>query len=142
MTRTLLGILTTGLVVLAGCNQTTTTAPGTNPNKPGEARQLTVTSPGEQGVARNGTEKFTIRIDRDNFDGVIEVEIKNLPAGVSVVTPQMTIPAGKDSLEVTIKAAPDAAVVNDHKVQIVARAKDQKDLKEAVVQFDLDVTAQ
>lgn len=141
MTRTLFAALAAA-IALTGCNRTTVTAPSNDPNRPGEKRELSVTSPGEQDVTRNGTEKFTVRISRDNFAGPVEVEVRNLPAGVSVVTPDLTIPPGKDSLDVTVKASPDAAVVNDHKVQIVARAKDQKDMKEAVVQFDMDVAAQ
>jgi hypothetical protein len=143
MTRYLLGIVAIAAVTLVGCERDTATAPSTDPNRPGETRELTITSPGEQDVNRNGTEKFTIRIDRDNFAGPIEIEIKNLPAGVERVTPtELMIPADQDSMEVTVKANPDAALVNDHKVQIIAWAKDQKDLKEATVYFDMDVRAQ
>ena len=69
------------------------------------------------------------------------MEIRNLPAGVSVVTPDMTIPAGKDSMEVTVKAEKDAKVVDNHKVQIAVKPREQKDIPEAVVQFDMDVKA-
>ena len=140
--RSMLATLALGALILTGCNMSSTTAPATNPAKPEQTRELTVTSPGEQDVARNGTEKFSVRIDRDNFAGPVAVEIKNLPDGVSVVTPELTIPAGKDSVDVTVKASPEAKVVKDHKVQIVVRAKDQKDMKEATVQFDMDVTAE
>lgn len=140
-TRALGALLAAGALALAGCNRTTTTAPANDPAKPEQTRRLSVTSPGEQDVARNGTEKFTVRVDRDNFAGPLQVEIRNLPAGVSVVTPDLTIPAGQDSLEVSVKAVPDAKVVTDHKVQIAVKAKDQKDVPEAVVQFDMDVKA-
>lgn len=140
--RAIGAVLAAGALALFGCNRTTTQAPGTNPAKPEQTRRLSVTSPGEQDVARNGTEKFTVRVDRDNFAGPLKVEIRSLPAGVSVVTPDMTIPAWKDSTEVTVKAEKDAAIVNDHKVQIAVKPKDQTDIPEAVVQFDMDVTAQ
>ncbi|HEY1186736.1 MAG TPA: hypothetical protein VGE74_03715 [Gemmata sp.] len=130
------------LLVSTGCDKSSSTAPATNPTEPGETRELTVISPGDQNVARNGTDKFSVRIDRDNFAGPVEVEIKNLPAGVSVVTPELTIPTGKDSVDVTVKASPNAKLVNDHKVQIAVRAKDQKNMKEATIQFDLDVKAE
>jgi hypothetical protein len=140
MTRRTLALLGAAML-LVGCNKTTSEAPATNPAKPGETRRLAVTSPGEQDVTRNETETITVRVDRDNFAGPLSVEFRNLPKGVSVVTPDMTIPAGRDSLEVAVKADKDAAVVDDHKVQIAVKAKDQKDLPEAVVQFDMDVEA-
>jgi hypothetical protein len=40
---------------------------------------------------------------------------------------------------VTVKAAPNAASVEDHVVTVLARAKDQKDLPEATTTFKLDV---
>ena len=142
MTRMLLGILAVGTLTLVGCTQASTTAPSTNPNKPGDTRELTLSAPKEQGVTRNSTEKLTLRVDRDNFDGAVKIDIQDLPAGVSVVNPEMTIPAGKDSIEVTIKAAPDAKVVEDHKVKVVAKPEGQSDMKEAVVFINLDVNAE
>lgn|GEM_PF-3531887 len=139
MIRVLPCILTVGLLALVGCKQTTTTAPSTNPSKPEQARKLTITSPGEQKVVVNGTDKFTVRVTRDHFTGPVTIEVKNLPPGVSVVTPDMTIPADKDTLEVTVKANPDAKVGDNQSVQLVAHAKDQKDLPESAINFNMDV---
>lgn len=141
MIRVLPCILTAGVLALVGCQKTTTTAPSTNPSKPEQARKLTITSPGDQKVVVNGTDKFTVRITRDHFSGPVAIEVKHLPPGVSVVTPDMTIPADKDSVEVTVKANPDAKVMDNQSVQLVAHAKEQKDLPDSSINFNMDVKA-
>jgi len=129
---------------LAGCGkEATSTAPakpGTQApgEKPGEIRKLTVKAPGTQNVTRDMTTEFSVSVDRDNFAGPIDIELRDLPKGVSIVTKEMTIPAGKDSLTVTVKAAPDAPVVENHVVKVAAKAKD---MPEAVTDFKLDVKA-
>lgn len=139
MTRPILCGAVLGALALAGCTKATTTAPGTNPDKPSSTRKLTVTSPGDQSVTVNNTDKFTVHISRDHFDGPVEVQVKALPPGVTVVTPNMTIPAGQSSLEVTIKADDKAQPVEKHPAQVVARAKDQPDLQETSVGFGVTV---
>ena len=130
-----------GLTVLTavGCEKGTSTAPSTDPSRPRAERRLTVTSPGEQNVTQDKTDEMTISINRDNFTGPVEIELKNLPTGVEVVTKDMTIPTDKGSAVATVKAAPNAAPVKDHVVTVLARAKDQKDLPEATTTFKLDV---
>ncbi len=138
------------IIALAGCdNEGTATAPATTgnpaPATPGtpapaaqERRKLTVTAPGEQNVTRDIATEFTVSVNRDNFAGPIGIELRSLPVGVSVITKEMTIPAGKDSLTVSIKATPDAPVVDDHLVKVAAKATD---MPEAVTDFKLDVRA-
>jgi hypothetical protein len=138
MTRLILCGALVGALALTGCHQNSSTAPSTNPAKPGEARKLTVTSPGDQTVTVNNTDKFTVRIDRDHFTGPVNVQLQDLPAGVSVVNTDMTIPDGKDSLEVTIKADASAKPVDKHHVKLMARAKD---VPETSVMFDVSVKA-
>lgn len=130
-----------GLLVVAaiGCQQGTSTDPSTDPSRPRSERRLTVTSPGIQTVTTDRTDEMTIAINRDNFTGPVDIEVRNLPSGVDLVTKDMTIPADKGSLTVTIKAAPTAQPVNDHTVTVAAKAKDQKDLPEATTTFKLDV---
>ena len=82
---------------------------------------------------------MTVSIDRDGFSGPVAVELKNLPKGVTVETKELTLPADKNSLTVTIKAAPDAPAVVDHVVQLMAKAKEQSDLPEATTDFKLTV---
>jgi hypothetical protein len=141
MTRSILCGLVAGALALTGCNKNSTTAPGTNPDKPSSTKKLTVTSPGDQSVVVNNTDKFTVRISRDHFDGPVDVHVKDLPPGVSVVTPDLTIPAGQTSLEVTIKADDKAKPVEKHHSQVAVRAKDQADMQETSVVFDVTVKA-
>lgn len=125
-------------VALAGCGKE---ASSTAPPKPGQdsARKLTLKVPTEEAVTQNGTDEFDISVDRDNFAGDIEVTISDLPAGVTKVTDQMTIPAGKDSLTVSVKADATAKPVEDHLVKVTAKAKGQTDLKEVSQTFKMDV---
>jgi hypothetical protein len=141
MTRLILCGALFGALALTGCHQNSTTAPSTNPNKPGETRDLKITKPGDQTVTVNNTDKFTVRITRDHFTGPVDVKIEDLPAGVSVVNTDMTIPADKDSLEVTIKADANAKPVDKHHTKAVVRAKDQPDMKETSAVFDVTVKA-
>jgi ABC-type Fe3+-hydroxamate transport system substrate-binding protein len=135
-----LSCLVIGAALLAaGCQQGSSTAPSTNPNRPGDTRKLTVTSPGDQTVTQDRTDEMTISINRDNFSGPVAIELRNLPAGVELVTKDLTIPADKSSITVTIRANPTAAPADDHVVTVVAKAKEQADLPEATTTFKLDV---
>lgn len=137
MTRSLIAAVGAGLVALSGCNQGTSTAPPTAPGQPaGAARKLTVRALYEHKAHRDGTDELTVGVDRDNFTGPITIELRDLPAGVSLATTDMSIPAGKDSLTVTVKATPDAPLVDDHVVRVAAKAAD---MPEASTTFKLDV---
>jgi hypothetical protein len=136
MFASIVGLCFVGLV---GCDKGATTGPSTDPNRPNAERKLTVTSPGSQTVTQDKTDEFTISINRDRFEGPVEIKIDNLPEKVELVTKEMTIPADKSSLAVTVKAAPDAPPVEDREVKVTAKAKDQKDMGEAVVGFKMNV---
>jgi ABC-type glycerol-3-phosphate transport system substrate-binding protein len=141
MKRLIYSILGVAVVGLAGCQQGSSTASSTNPSAPGAKRVLKVTSPGEQTITQDQTDDFTISINRDNFTGPVDIKLENLPGKVKQVTTDMTIPDGKDSLTVTIKAEPDAGVVEDHVVTVTATAKNQTDMQPAKTDFKLDVKA-
>ncbi|MBA4066127.1 MAG: hypothetical protein C0501_20900 [Isosphaera sp.] len=126
-------------LLAGGCKEASTSAPSKDPAKPNSPRKLTVKSPGDQTVTQDRTDEMTVGLDRDNFSGPVAVELKNLPKGVTVETKDLTAAADKNSLTVTIKAAPDAPPVVDHVVQVTARAKDQADLPEATTDFKLTV---
>jgi len=145
--NTLAGI---AMLVVVGCQQGTSTAPSTAPkntasneasNKNNPPRELTVTSPGSQTVQQDRTDEMTVSVKRAHFESPVKIEVRNLPAGVSVDTKELTIPAGKTSLALTIKAAPDAKPVEKQTVTIAATAVDEKDMPEAKVNFDLKVKA-
>lgn len=131
------------VVALAGCGKEgTSTAPPKPESQPSgnanERRKLVVKAPGEQNVTRGQTTEFSVSIDRENFAGAVDIELRNLPSGVSMVTKDRTIPAGQDSLKFTIKAEADATVAEDHKVTVAAKAQD---MPEAITDFKLDVKA-
>lgn len=130
-----------GFVFVVGCDtkKAESTAPSKNPEKPGVARKLTVKSPGSQTVTQDKTDELTVSIDRDNFSAPVTIELKNLPKGVTVETKDLTLPADKNSLTVTVKAAPDAPAIVDHPVTVTAKAKDQTDLPDATTDFKLTV---
>ena len=141
MNRLLLSTIGLSLLAFTGCNTGTATAPSTNPQRPEARRELNVTSPGSQVVTQDQTDKMTVSITRNNFDGPVSVELRDLPKGIAVTTQELTIPAGKDSVEVTVKAAADAPPVEDHAVTVSAKAREQKDMKDAVVTFKLTIKA-
>jgi hypothetical protein len=135
-------ILSIGVLTLVGCGKeststappkTDTQAPG---EKPGPTRKLTVKAPGNQSVVMDQTTEFTVSVDRDHFAGDIGIELRDLPKGVTLETKETTIPAGKDSVKLTVKAAPDAPAVEHHVVKVAAKAKE---MPEAVSDFKLDV---
>jgi hypothetical protein len=129
------------LLAAVGCKEATVSAPSKNPDRPNAARKLTVKSPGNQTVTQDQTDDMTVSVDRDNFSGPVTIDVRNLPQGVSLVTKDLTLPADKNSVTVTVKANPDAPPVVDHVVQVAAKAKDQSDLPETVTDFKLTVKA-
>lgn len=134
-------ILSFGFLALTavGCGTGTATAPSKDPNKPNAERKLKVTVPNSESVTQDRTEEVSISISRDHFTGPVAIEFRSLPAGVSVTTQDMVIPADKSDLKVTLKATATAQPAKDHAVMVAARAKDEKDLPEATANFKLDV---
>jgi hypothetical protein len=129
-----------GLLASVGCGKTvTSSAPSKDPAKPNAARKLSVKGPTGQSVTQDRADEMTISVDRDGFSGPVAIELKNLPRGVTVETKDLTLPADKNSLKVTVKAAPDAPAVVDHVVQVVAKAKEEADLPEVASDFKLTV---
>src|SRR5690349_387352 len=94
------------ILVLVGCQQGTSTAPSTNPDKPSAERRLTVVVKGDQTVTQDKTDEILVTVDRHNANGPVDVEFQKLPSGVELVTKDMTIPADKSTLTATIKASP------------------------------------
>ncbi|HEY1187469.1 MAG TPA: hypothetical protein VGE74_07410 [Gemmata sp.] len=129
-----------GLLVAVGCGKTaSSTAPSKDPAKPNTPRKFSVKAPASQTVTQDRADEMTVSVDRDGFSAPVNIELKNLPKGVTVETKELTIPADKDSLKVTIKAAPDAPAVVDHVVQVVGKAKGEADMPEVASDFKLTV---
>lgn len=129
-----------GLLAVAGCGKTeTSTAPSKNPAKPNTPRKLSVKGPSNQSVTQDRTDEMSVSVERSGFSGPVTIELRNLPKGVTVETKDLTLPADKNSLTVTIKAAPDAPAVVDHVVQVAAKAKEEADMPEVASDFKLTV---
>jgi hypothetical protein len=135
---TALGLM---ILMVVGCHQGTSTAPSTDPNRPGAERRLAVTIASHQTVVQDRTDEILVTAVRQNASGPVDVELRSLPSGVEVVTKDMTIPADKATVTVTIMASPTATPVEGHVVTVAAKARDQKDLPEATATFKLDVKA-
>jgi hypothetical protein len=129
-----------GLVILTiGCEQGNSTAPSTDPTRPGAVRRLTVVVAGHQTIRQDKTEEMAVTIVRENIKGVVDIEFRNLPPGVEVATKEMFIAVDKSTMTVTLRAVPNAPPVEDHVVTVAARARDEKDLPEVTTTFKLSV---
>ena len=141
MKRVYLAVVGSVVLALAGCGGekgSSTAPPKAGTDTGGKPRTLTVKAPGDQSVVQDKTTEFKVSVTRDKFDGPVTVAVTDLPKGVSLVTTDMTVPAGKDSLAVTVKAAADAPAVKDHVVKVAAKTEGMPD---AEATFKLDVKA-
>lgn len=122
MKRLIVAVLAFGLIGAVGCEQKSTTAP--NPANPNAPRKITLTVKDSQTITQDKTDEVNVGVNRTEFNGPVEIEVKDLPKGVTLETKDLTIPEGKNSLTLTLKAAPDAPPVTDHVFHISARAKE------------------
>jgi hypothetical protein len=87
--------------------------------------QLGLTEPANQWLRRGQSNNVAIQINRDNFDGPVDVNFSNLPAGVSVGNPG-PIPAGDFVRNYTLTVGADAPLVKQHPVTVTASARDMR----------------
>ena len=85
-----------------------------------ETKSVTVKTPDEVTVKQGDSAKIKVSITREKFDDDVKVKFKDLPEGVSVMESDMTIAKADKNGEFTLKAAPDAKTVDDHKVTVTA----------------------
>ena len=108
MIRFASAILAVSALAFAGCGNTGTS--NTKPNddtkktKPADAKELDVTVPKKVTVDAAKTEKFTVKINRDNFKKDVMLSLEGLPEGVKSMPAELKIPVGQDSIEVTLDA--------------------------------------
>jgi len=88
--------------------------------KGAETKSVTVKAPEEVTVKQGDSAKIKVSITREKFDDDVKVKFKDLPQGVSVMESDMTIAKADKNGEFTLKAAPDAKTVDDHKVTVTA----------------------
>jgi hypothetical protein len=120
MTRTK---MTSAFVLLAAAAFVPSCGKSTTEDASG--RKLTLVAPADQNVKQASTEKVAIAIVRRGFDGPVEIDVDDLPSGVSMLGgTHAMIPAGSLTTDLTLLAEPNAKPVRDHKVQVNAKGPD------------------
>jgi hypothetical protein len=84
------------------------------------AKKLTLKGPADTSVKQGETATINVDITRDKFNDPVELKFTGLPEGVSIMENDLTISKDATSAKLTLKAAADAKVVDDHKVAVTA----------------------
>lgn len=115
-----LALVMVGLGIVGGCGEVSTTVTGTS------NRKLTMVAPADQSVRQGDANKVALVIVRQNFEDAVEIEIADLPSGVTVAGGnKLTIPSGMLKVDtMTLVADKDASVVTDHLVSVTASGPD------------------
>lgn len=87
--------------------------------------KLELTAPADQTIERGKTNPIAIMVDRHGFEGPVDIAFSGLPQGVTVPA-SGGIPAGDSSRDFVLTAAPEAALVQDHVVTVVASSRDMR----------------
>jgi hypothetical protein len=116
------GAMAIGFMCPIGCEQKTTTS--SNPNNPNSPRSITIDTKSSQTITQDKTDEIDVLITRKEFNGPVDLEVKDLPKGVTLETKDLTIGGDKNKLTLTLKAAPDATPVVDHTFHIVTKSKE------------------
>jgi hypothetical protein len=113
MKRTVLApvLVVATLFALGGCNKESA-ASGRS------GTRLALDKPANQTIKQGDSNNVNVSVDRTGFGDAVKVSFSNLPAGVRVTGD--AIPAGKDSLDFVLVAAPDAAIVDKQIVTVKA----------------------
>ncbi|MGE3809387.1 MAG: hypothetical protein AB7K24_32385 [Gemmataceae bacterium] len=122
-----LGLLS---VALIGCSKESAQVEGKG------GKKLELTGPSKTDVTQGETAKITIKVDRKEFKGPVDLEVSQLPEGITVLENEKRIVEGKDSVELTLKATPEAPPVAGHKAQVAAKAGE---MKVGPIAFEIDV---
>lgn len=129
--RRLLHILPVLCIVSAlvvSCDSSSVSGPGST--------KLKLIQPKDQTLQRGKTNDVAVSIARDDFTGPVAIEVTQLPAGVKVTNSKTEVPSTDKSTTLTLHAQPDAALVTNHRVIVIARAGDM----EVAEGFKLTVT--
>jgi hypothetical protein len=79
-------------------------------------RSLTLMKPLPVTLERGGTSEATLRITRTNVKGAVEVEVENLPNGVTVAGEEQQTEG--DDITVILEASEDADLVSNHMAKV------------------------
>jgi uncharacterized membrane protein len=103
------------LVCATGCPR------GEKKSAEGEGgKKLSVTAPKDTSVKPGESATINVAITRDKFNDPVALKFAGLPEGVSIMENDLTISKDATSAKLTLKAADDAKVVDDHKVAVTA----------------------
>jgi hypothetical protein len=84
------------------------------------AKQLTVKGPANTSIKQGDTTAISVDITRDKFNDPVSLKFAGLPEGVSIMEKDLIISKDMTSTKLTLKAAADALITDDHKVTITA----------------------
>ena len=84
------------------------------------AKKMTLKATSDTSVKQGETATINVDITRDKFNDPVELKFSGLPDGVSIMENDRTISKDATSAKLTLKATPDAKLVEDHKVTVTA----------------------
>ena len=99
---------------LGGCAETTV--------RGSEGTELSLAQPSDETVMQGESGDVLVRIDRDDFEGPVEIEVADLPEGVNATDGDTVIQSDEESVVVRLHADPDAVLVDNHEAMVRARA--------------------
>lgn len=101
---------------VAGCEKTSVEGPGN--------KKLTLTKPSNQTIKQGDTDSIKLNISREKFRDAVSVHFDNLPAGVEIQDKDKKIGAEDSSATFTLKAAPDAKLVENQEARVTVEGPD------------------
>jgi hypothetical protein len=101
---------------VAGCERVTVEGPGN--------KKLTLTKPSDQTIKQGETDSIKVNISREKFRDAVAVRFDSLPAGVEIQDKDKKIGAEDSSATFTIKAAPDAKLVENQEAKVTVEGPD------------------
>jgi hypothetical protein len=104
------------MVVAVGCEKTTVEGPGN--------KKLTLTKPSDQSIKQGDTDSVKVNISREKFRDAVTVRFDSLPTGIEVQDREKKIGAEETSATFTLKAAPDAKLVENQEAKVTVEGPD------------------
>jgi hypothetical protein len=129
MRRAALTLASVAVFALCGCS--------TDENPKGW--KLSLLKPMDQTLRRGATNKIAITVVRSGFDGEVDVEFEDLPAGVKVIEDER-IPGNENIRNFTLHAGNDADIVGNHVARVRVRGPKGTNLETSET-FQINVKA-
>src|SRR5262245_26792340 len=97
-----------------------------------ESSKLSLTVPKSVTLKPGETKDVRIQVGRDGFDEDVTITFDNLPKGVKIDKPDQKVKKGEKGADYVLIAM-ESATAGDHKIKIVASAKQHKATRDLVV---------